>query len=128
LALREAPFVAERGTEVRYSNPGYTVYSIVLAKAASTAGQGSDIEDLLQDRVLGPLGIPERATVLSYGKTFDGEGTPYREVGGGGRFTARGRPCQGDGGGGRRLERAADHRSALPRRGAATEPGCRACR
>jgi CubicO group peptidase (beta-lactamase class C family) len=81
--------VAERGAEVRYSNPGYTVYSVALAGAAVAAGRGYDVEDLLQERVLGPLGIPERATRLSYGRSFEAGGASYREVGSGGRFTPR---------------------------------------
>jgi CubicO group peptidase (beta-lactamase class C family) len=123
VALTRAPLVAERGAEVRYSNPGYTVYSVALAKAAQAAGRGHDVEALLQERVLGPLGIPERASLLSYGRMFEAEGTRYRETGSGGRLTPRAvvRLAELVAGGGvwngrRILER------RCPRRGAQAEP------
>lgn len=88
-AVHRAPLVAERGAEMRYSNPGYSVYSLTLAKAAEAAGHGPDIAPLLQQRVLDRLGIPDRAAVLSYGRMFEAEGTRYRETGSGGRLTPR---------------------------------------
>lgn len=89
LALYAAPLLAAAGREVRYSNPGYTVYSIAIAKAAATAGHSSDIEGYLQQRVMDPLGIPPSAWSFSYDRTFLGDGVMYRETGGGARFTAR---------------------------------------
>jgi hypothetical protein len=89
VALELTPFVAERGAEVRYSNPGYTAYSVAVAKAAEAAGLDPDVEALLQDRAFGPLGIPPRATLLSFGRTFEALGTPYRELGSGARLTPR---------------------------------------
>lgn len=89
LSLHQTPALAERGKEIRYSNPGYTVYSIALAKAAAAAGYDSDVEKLLESRVLRPLNISDHATVFSFGQALQAEGTAYREVGSGSRFTPR---------------------------------------
>lgn len=89
VALRAAPILAARGVEVRYSNPGYSAYSVALARAAEAAGYGPDIGDLLRDRILRPLEIPTWGVVLSYERSFEAEGTRYREVGSGARATSR---------------------------------------
>ncbi len=59
IAVRQAPVLFEPGTQYAYSNPGMAA----LSYAITAALKGGDIRTLLKDRVLDPLGVPERALV-----------------------------------------------------------------
>lgn len=88
LALEVVPMVSGPGRELRYSNPGFSVLGHVLAvvlRGTPTPG----VPALLRHRVMRPLGLPEAAWSLSYGRDFEALGVRVHEVAGGARLTPR---------------------------------------
>jgi len=81
----QAPVVFEPGTSNAYSNPGMAA----LAYAVTASLKGSDIRTLLASRVFGPLGIPENAWSIGYGRAYEVDGLKLWATWGGGNFTAR---------------------------------------
>jgi CubicO group peptidase (beta-lactamase class C family) len=85
VALRQAPVLFEPGTRYAYSNPG----TAALSYAITAALKGGDIRTLLRERVLDPLGVPERHWSIGYGRAYDVDGLKLYANWGGGSFTAR---------------------------------------
>jgi CubicO group peptidase (beta-lactamase class C family) len=87
-ALLTAPVTFAPGTQARYSGVGY--YALAYAVSRSIAGSPyRDVHELLQTRVMTPLGIPPTAWSMSYGTSYEVDGMRLFAIGSGGRFTAR---------------------------------------
>ena len=85
IGIHEAPVVFEPGTKYQYSNPGMAA----LSYAITAALHGGDIRTLLKERLLDPLGIPEKQWSIGYGHAYDADGLKLYANWGGGSFTAR---------------------------------------
>ncbi len=85
IAVRQAPVLFEPGTRNAYSNPGMAA----LSYAITASLKGGDIRTLLKERVMDPLGVPEREWSIGYGKAYDVDGLKLYANWGGGSFTAR---------------------------------------
>ena len=85
IAVRQAPVMFEPGTQYAYSNPGMAA----LAYAVTAALRGGDIRTLLKERVLDPLGVPERHWSIGYGQAYEVDGLKLYANWGGATFTAR---------------------------------------
>src|ERR1035441_2134864 len=70
IAVRQAPVLFEPGTQNAYSNPGMAA----LSYAITAALKGGDIRTMLKERVLDPLGVPERDWSIGYGRAYEVDG------------------------------------------------------
>ena len=82
-----APILFRPGTDYHYSNPGMALLSYAIAVALQDLPH-ADIRTLLRKCILRPIGVPDDAWSIGYGKTFDVEGLPVVANWGGGSFTA----------------------------------------
>jgi CubicO group peptidase (beta-lactamase class C family) len=85
IALQQAPVLFEPGTQNAYSNPGMAA----LSYAITASLKGGDIRTMLNDRVLDPLGVPDRDWSIGYGRAYDVDGLKLYANCGGASFTAR---------------------------------------
>ncbi len=85
IALRQAPVLFEPGTQNAYSNPGMAA----LSYAITASLKGGDIRTMLKERVLDPLGVPERDWSIGYGRAYEVDGMKVYANWGGASFTAR---------------------------------------
>src|SRR5690242_17961767 len=85
IAVRQAPVLFEPGTQYAYSNPGMAA----LAYAVTASLKGGDIRTLLKERILDPLGVPERDWSIGYGHAYELDGLKLYANWGGANFTAR---------------------------------------
>ncbi len=85
IAVRQAPVLFEPGTANEYSNPGMAA----LSYAITASLQGGDVRTLLKERVLDPLGVPERDWSIGYGQAYQVDGLKLYANWGGASFTAR---------------------------------------
>jgi CubicO group peptidase (beta-lactamase class C family) len=82
------PVVFEPGTNRQYSNPGIAMLSYALTAALKDATE-KDLRTALRERIMRPIGIPDREWSCGYGQTFDVDGLPIVASWGGASFTAR---------------------------------------
>lgn len=85
IAVRQAPVLFEPGSQYAYSNPGMAS----LSYAISASLHGGDIRALLKERVLKPLGVPEKDWSFGYGQAYEVDGLKLYANWGGATFTAR---------------------------------------
>jgi CubicO group peptidase (beta-lactamase class C family) len=85
IAVRLAPVLFEPGTQNEYSNPGMAA----LSHAITASLHGGDVRTLLKDRVLDPLGVPEREWSIGYGQAYEVDGLKLYANWGGATYTAR---------------------------------------
>ncbi len=85
IALRQAPVLFEPGTQNEYSNPGMAA----LSYAVSASLKGGDLRTMLKERVLDPLGVPERYWSIGYGRAYELDGLKLYANWGGATFTPR---------------------------------------
>ncbi len=85
IALHSAPVLFEPGTQNAYSNPGMAA----LSYAITASLDGGDIRTMLKERVLDPLGVPERDWSIGYGRAYEVDGLKLYANWGGATFTAR---------------------------------------
>jgi CubicO group peptidase (beta-lactamase class C family) len=88
IALARAPVVFDPGTGNAYSNPGMAALAYAVTAALRTAPQ-TDIRSLLKERVMDPLGIPEKEWSIGYGQAYEVDGLSLFANWGGGGYTAR---------------------------------------
>ncbi len=82
------PVIYPPGTVYQYSNPGIAI--LTYAVTASLHGSKyNDIRTFLEDKVYGPIGIPEKDYSIGYGKTYNIDGLGLVPSWGGGSFTAK---------------------------------------
>jgi CubicO group peptidase (beta-lactamase class C family) len=85
IAVRQAPVLFEPGSRYQYSNPGMAA----LSYAITASLKGGDIHTLLRQRILEPLGVPERHWSIGYGRAYEVDGLKLYANWGGASFTAR---------------------------------------
>jgi CubicO group peptidase (beta-lactamase class C family) len=88
IALREAPVIFEPGTKYHYSNPGMAALAYAVTASLKGAPQ-TDIEKLLRERIMAPLGIPADHWQIGYGRAYELDGLKLYANWGGGSFTPR---------------------------------------
>ncbi|MFT5367447.1 MAG: CubicO group peptidase (beta-lactamase class C family) [Candidatus Latescibacterota bacterium] len=88
LARDQAPVLFEPGTKYQYSNPAIAMLTYCVTKALQK-GPHKDIRTLLQERLMGPMSIPENEWGCGYGQTFEVDGLPLVGTWGGGNFSVR---------------------------------------
>jgi len=88
VTVRSAPVVFPPGTSYAYSNPGMA--ALAYAVTASLKGQKqTDIQSLLEARIMGPLGVPRSAWSIGYDTPYSFDGLTLYANWGGGSFTPR---------------------------------------
>jgi CubicO group peptidase (beta-lactamase class C family) len=85
IAVRQAPVLFEPGTQNAYSNPGMAALSYAITASLG----GGDVRALLKERVLDPVGVPEREWSIGYGRAYEVDGLKLWANWGGASFTAR---------------------------------------
>jgi len=85
IAIRQAPVLFVPGTQNAYSNPGMAA----LSYAITASLKGGDIRTMLKERVLDPLGVPERDWSIGYGRAYELDGLKLYANWGGATFTPR---------------------------------------
>ncbi|MGH8245501.1 MAG: hypothetical protein ACREUU_03610, partial [Gammaproteobacteria bacterium] len=88
IALGDAPVIFAPGTRYAYSNPGMAALAYAVTASLRGAPQ-PDIRTLLRERIMIPLGIPDEAWSIGYGRAYDLDGLKLYANWGGGSFTAR---------------------------------------
>ena len=88
MAQRMAAVIYDPGTESRYSGLGYYVLAYVLAKAYANHNV-HDIRELLQTRVMEPIGVAPKDWSISYGDSYSWEGLKLYAIGSGADITPR---------------------------------------
>lgn len=88
VVLAETPVAFDPGTQFLYSGPAFAVLSYVVT-AAIQMGPETDIQALLQRRVMEPLGVPGSAWQIGYGRSYELNGLELYASWGGGEYTAR---------------------------------------
>ncbi len=84
LAIHQAPVLFEPGSRFHYSNPGMAALAYAV-----TAAAGQDLQTILQERVLGPLGIPAAEWSIGYKHPYEVDGLRLYANWGGAAFTPR---------------------------------------
>lgn len=88
IAIHQAPVIFAPGTRYQYSNPGMA--ALAYGVTASLKGRPqTDIQSLLAERVMKPLGVPPNEWSIGYGRTYEVDGLKLFANWGGGSFTAR---------------------------------------
>lgn len=90
LSRDEAPMRFAPGTAKLYSNPGIAMlsYATTAALVAADAPQ-KDLRTLIRDRVMKPIGMPDKEWNIGYGANVNVGGLSLVASWGGGNFTAR---------------------------------------
>ncbi|MEX2558635.1 MAG: serine hydrolase, partial [Pirellulales bacterium] len=84
----KTPLLFDAGEKFQYSNPGIAMLTYAVT-AALADGPQKDIRTLLRDRVMRPIGVPDKEWSVGYGKTYTVDGLPLVGSWGGGGYTAR---------------------------------------
>jgi hypothetical protein len=85
IAVHLAPVLFEPGTQNAYSNPGMAALSYAITASLN----GGDVRSLLKERVMDPLGVPEREWSIGYGRAYEVDGLKLYANWGGASFTPR---------------------------------------
>jgi len=88
IARDKTPVIFEPGQKLDYSNPGIGMLTYCVTAAIRDSPQ-NDIRALLRERVMRPIGVPDREWSCGYGKTYVVDGLPLVCSWGGGSYTAR---------------------------------------
>jgi CubicO group peptidase (beta-lactamase class C family) len=88
LSRDKARVLFDPGTKFQYSNPGIAMLTYAVTAALRDAPH-KDIRTLLRERVMRPIGVPDRGWSVGYGQTFTVNGLPLVCSWGGGGYTAR---------------------------------------
>lgn len=85
-ARDDAPVLFEPGTGFEYSNPGMAMLGYCIAAAIKDADE-PDVQRLLTERIMDPIGVPRGEWSMSYGKAFELDGLLLRANWGGGAYS-----------------------------------------
>ena len=88
IALDQAPVLFEPGTANQYSNPGMAALSYAITASLRGAPQ-SGMQELLEQRIWTPLGIPKSEARISYDESYTVDGLRVYANWGGAAFTPR---------------------------------------
>ncbi len=83
-----APVLFEPGTGFQYSNPGLAMLGYAITAAIRDAPE-KDLRTLLRDRIMRPIGVPDREWSVGYSQVFTVDDLPMVATWGGGGYTAR---------------------------------------
>jgi len=86
--IEDAQPVFEPGTEYLYSGPAWAVLGYAVTKAIANT-PSDNVQSLLSQRIMEPIGVPDKDWRIGYGKVFDADGMELYAMWGGGRYTAR---------------------------------------
>lgn len=82
-----APILFPPGSDYHYSNPGIGMLSYAVTASLKEA-PAKNIRNLLRDRIMRPLGVPDEEWSCGYGKTEEVDGLPLVASWGGGSYSA----------------------------------------
>jgi CubicO group peptidase (beta-lactamase class C family) len=88
VTIHSAPVIFEPGTRFEYSNPGMAALAYAVTASLKNAPQ-KDIRSLLKERVMDPLGVPERDWNIGYGTGYEVDGLKLYANWGRASYTAR---------------------------------------
>lgn len=89
VAINKAPILFPPGSQSAYSGPGYAVLAYALTASLKGAPQ-SDIYNMLKERIMDPIGVPDDHWTISYGNTdYRVDGLRLYAMWGGGSYTPR---------------------------------------
>lgn len=88
IAITDAPVVFQPGTQYAYSDPGMSALGYVITASLQGAPQ-TDIYDVLKERIMGPIGVPESNWRFSYNEVYELDGMDVYQIAGGASYTAR---------------------------------------
>ncbi len=86
--LNEAPITFAPGTRFMYSGPAYAALTYAVTASLRDTPH-SDIETVLEQRVMEPMGVPRSAWTISYGRTFEEDGMRLHATWSGAFYSAR---------------------------------------
>lgn len=84
----QTPVLFEPATKAQYSNPGIAMLTYAVT-AAIQHDRDKDIRTLLRQRVMRPIGVPDKEWSVGYGQTVTVNGLSLVGSWGGGAFTPR---------------------------------------
>ena len=87
-AINDAPVIFTPGEVYHYSNPGMAALAYTVTASLQGAPQ-DNILDLLRERVMRPIGVPDEAWSIGYGQVYELDGLKLVANWGGGGYTAR---------------------------------------
>ncbi len=88
IAIHETPVIYTPGTKFAYSNPGFAALAYAITASLRGAPQ-PDIYTLLKERVMDPIGIPDRDWSIGYDGPTELDGLRIYATWGGASYTAR---------------------------------------
>lgn len=88
IALDQAPLLFEPGSRFHYSNPGMAALAYAVTASLKETPQ-ENLRDLLDERVMKPLGIGGEEWSIGYGRAYRVDDLDLWANWGGGRFTPR---------------------------------------
>jgi len=88
LAIERAEVTQAPGMGYQYSGVGYHLISVGLSRAYSSRGE-RDLREILERRIMRPLGISNKAWVISYGASYEYKNSRVYSIGSGASLTAR---------------------------------------
>jgi CubicO group peptidase (beta-lactamase class C family) len=86
----QAPILFEPGAQFHYSNPGMAMLAYAVTASLTgdaREGRARDIRTLLRDRVMRPIGVPDKEWSCGYGRTYEVDGLPLVANWGGGGYS-----------------------------------------
>src|SRR5262245_9572117 len=84
----QTPLLFEPGKDIQYSNPGIAMLTYAVT-AALKVSPHRDVRTLLRERVMRPIGAPDKEWSCGYGQTFDVDGLPLVGSWGGGNYSSQ---------------------------------------
>jgi len=87
LVLSDAPVTFPPGKRYLYSGPGYAVLGYAVTASLPRGDSPPDIEALLRQRIMEPLGVPDREWRIGYGMGHEIDGLRLRAAWGGGSYS-----------------------------------------
>jgi len=88
ISIRQAPVLFEPGTRYAYSNPGMAALAYAVT-ASLKGGPHPDIQALLRERIMVPLGLADSEWSIGYRQGYEVNGLKLYANWGGGSFTPR---------------------------------------
>jgi CubicO group peptidase (beta-lactamase class C family) len=76
------------GEKFQYSSPGIAMLTYAVTASLQNSPY-KDLRTLLRERIMRPIGVPDQAWSVGYGKTYLLDGLPLVPSWGGGKYTAR---------------------------------------
>jgi CubicO group peptidase (beta-lactamase class C family) len=88
IAVHETPVIYPPGTKFAYSNPGFAALAYAITGSLRGAPQ-PDIRSLLKERVMDPIGVPDKDWSIGYNGPTELDGLKIYATWGGAGYTAR---------------------------------------